>query len=219
MKIYSIHFNRPDYVKIQYDLSLKLGYQLIVVNNGCHQGIHDACTKNNIDEISVKNIGHNSHSHGNAINQLFKICPEPEDCGIIDHDIFLLEKIQFSNRDIIALNQSRGLFNYFWPGFLFWKKHVPMKNINFTPNGIGDTGANTNSIYSKNEYKISKIKENLLFVDQSNKIKQSNGYSELYQKNRLLAIHAINASTWHSQFSKNKTDLINSKIQLFLHEK
>lgn len=216
MKVYSIHFNKPDFVSIQNQFCKKIGYHLVVVNNGENKEIHNACIQEGVEEIHTKNIGINSFSHANSINQLFEIISDSEDCGIIDHDLFLLKPLDFKNNNIIALKQSRGSFSYFWPGFLFWKKEVLMKKINFSPNSIGDTGANTNLILKDLNSKINFVKEKHIFDSmQSNSI-QSDGYSELYLNDELVAIHAMNGSHWHSGFSETKTEKLNNIINNIL---
>ena len=212
MKIYSIHFNRPDFVSIQNQCCKKIGYNLVIVNNGGNEDIRKACDQEGIEEIKTKNIGANSFSHGNSINQLFKIAPNPETCGIIDHDLFLNKPINFKNNNIIARKQSRGENSYFWPGFLFWKKDVPMKKIDFTPSGIYDTGANTNSIFNDLNSKINFLEERY----HNNNIIQSNGFSEFYLNDELVAIHAINGSNWHSAFSESKVKTLNNLIHNIL---
>ena len=217
MKIYSVHFNRPDYAQMQYQISQDLGHNLVIVNNGPSPEIHKFCAQNQIPEIPVKNQSIRSFSHAQAIHQLFKMCPESEDCGIIDHDIFLCKNIQFNDYDIITWKQSRGAYNYFWPGFLFWKKHIPMKNINFAPNGIGDTGANTNSLYCNNQYKILEVAHKHILIDNSNQSLPTNGYTNFYSNNQLLAVHAINASNWHSKFSPRKELYIKHLVKEMRH--
>tara|TARA_B110000305_G_C19365778_1_gene601835 strand:+ start:667 stop:1224 length:558 start_codon:yes stop_codon:yes gene_type:complete len=184
----------------------------VVVNNGGNEDIHKACDQEGVEEIKTKNIGTNSFSHGNSINQLFKIAPNPETCGIIDHDLFLEKPIDFKSNNIIAYKQSRGDFSYFWPGFLFWKKDVPMKKIDFTPNSIGDTGANTNAIFNDLNSKINFIKEQ----HEDNNTIQSDGYSKFYLNDELVAIHAINGSNWHSAFSESKTKTLNDLLHNIL---
>lgn len=213
MKTYSIHFNRPDFISIQNQFCKKIGYNLVVINNGGNEEIHKACIQEEVEEIQTKNIGTNSVSHANSINQLFEIASDLEDCGIIDHDLFLLKPLDFKNNNIVALKQSRGSFSYFWPGFLFWKKEVLMKKINFLPNNLGDTGSNTSLILKDPNSKINFVKEKHMCDAVQPKSIQSDGYSELYLNDELVAIHAINGSNWRSGFSKTKTEKLNNLIK------
>lgn len=212
MKIYSIHFNRPDYAKIQHQISQDLGHDLIIVNNGPSADIHDTCLQNKITEIPIKNKGTLSHSHANAINELLKVKSDSEDFGLIDHDVFLFKNVEIDNWDILTLKQSRGSYDYCWPGFLFCSHRVPIKSVNFNPFPPGDTGSKTHCFYSDKDYKISHIKENRIPCTDSSNNLQSNSYSELYLNDELLAIHATNGSGWHSKFSAKKESIIQSLI-------
>lgn len=185
----------------------------MVVNNGPNSDIHNICVQDKITEIPIKNKGANSHSHANAINQLLKIKPDVEDFGLIDHDIFLFKNVEIENWDILSLRQSRRGYDYCWPGFLFCSHRVPIKSIDFSPTLPGDTGFKTHYFYSDKDYKILHIKENHVLCTDSSESIQSNGYSELYLNNELLAIHAMNGSGWHSKFSQKKESIIQSLIK------
>lgn len=211
MRIYSIHFNRPSFIPIQYESCKNLGHELIVVNNGKNKLIHEACRNLRIQEIPTENIGTLSHSHGNAINQLFKINNAPEDCGIIDHDVFLKKSIDFKDSNIVGLKQNRKIFNYLWPGFLFWKKCVNMKLVNFLPCRKADTGANTSIVYERSKSKTALVEEK--HIRNGEKPIHSHGFSELYLHGQLVAIHAINGSNWHSEYCQSKVDLLLKNIQ------
>ena len=43
MIYYSIHFNRPDFIRIQNDLAKKFNDKLVIINNGSNKEIEDTC--------------------------------------------------------------------------------------------------------------------------------------------------------------------------------
>ena len=114
IKIYSIHFNRPDFVHLQSRTLKKFlndEFELIVVNNAnvknLHEAISKACKIEGIREIRVdRNIDYNAaraypgYHHSIAMNEIMatEIKVHNDICVILDGDVFLLGDYSFSER-------------------------------------------------------------------------------------------------------------------------
>jgi hypothetical protein len=211
IKYYSIHFNRPDFVKIQFELSKLVGYDLVIVNNGGNKEIKNICENLNIEHIeTVDNSSSGaSYSHGNSINQLMKKINFSENWGIIDHDIFIVEKIEINDFEILSWQQKNVKDSpYLWPGFLICKSGVNLSDINFLPKTDipGDTGSGTNKIL--NNYKIKWVDTSITWEELS-----KGGYQtkdiivDFSIDDRIVAYHYLNGSNWVNNVnntSKNK---------------
>jgi len=169
MIYYSVHFNRPDFIPIQRECVEKFAYgKLVILNNGPQPSINEACKKNgvichNIKVPYLKKVFLNpSKSHAYALNQLNGIIDYSDDWCILDHDLFPIKKIEFTNFDILSVIQNRPLYeNYLWPGFMAGKKDISLKEIDFSPRSGMDTGAGTSKLLQKG-YKIKNLREDYI---------------------------------------------------------
>ena len=99
-------------------------------------------------------------------------------------------------------NKKEIILIIFGPVFCFGEKHVPMESIDFTPCRKSDTGANTSLLYDKFSIKTKLVEEkNICNPDEPI---HSHGFSEIYLYGKLIAIHAINGSNWHSGYDQLK---------------
>jgi hypothetical protein len=214
MKLYSIHFNRPDFVEIQYNQSKKSNYELVVVNNGRNKDITDVCNRLGIELIEIDNIGKGnpSLSHGSAINQIKDKIDYSKDWGLIDHDLFIVKQIDMLDYDIITWKQLNIPDKpYMWPGFLLCKAGVNLSNVDFRPGvGVGgDTGSDTYKYINKYNVGFIDIKE---IGDKTKALKQDSPMLfEFYLKD-LIAIHYLNGSNWTNNLDKNKDFLLKNYI-------
>lgn len=208
IKYYSIHFNRPDFVKIQFELSKIVGYELVIVNNGRNIEIENICKELNIQHIETNNNNSKgpSYSHGNSINQLMKKINFNENWGIIDHDMFIVKQIDFKNFDIISWEQKnvKGK-SYLWPGFIICRSGIDLSGINFLPGTDipGDTGSGTHKIL--NNYNINWANTSITWEELS----KGN-----YQK-KVVGHHYLNGSNW---VNNDNNELKNKKIYKILND-
>jgi hypothetical protein len=114
IKIYGIHFNRPDFVHLQsrtLKRFLKDDFEFIVVNNANTQesfeAISTACKKESVREVGIsRNIDCNAaraypgYHHSIAMNEIMatEIKAHNDICVILDGDAFLLADYSFSER-------------------------------------------------------------------------------------------------------------------------
>lgn len=208
MKLYSIHFNRPDFIEIQYEQSKKYNHQLVVVNNGRNPQIKEVSERIGVEYLETDNHSYGSLSHGMSINQILPLIDMKSDWGLIDHDLFITTDIEFGDSDIITMRcDNIPQTPYMWPGFLLCKGGVDLSDIDFRP-GIGipaDTGSDT--FRKVNDYKISWIDVKYYGEKNKNLIQDSNIICEFYNDKNLLAYHYLNGSNWtggDSIESKNK---------------
>lgn len=204
MKYYSVHYNRPDFIKIQKQF---IDGELIVINNHCSYEIEETCKELNIKYFNLKNPYSLSMSHGYALNFLKTIIDYSDDYCIIDHDLFPYKPINFEKYDIIGCKSNNNPnIPYLWPGFLAIKKEIKLDNINFYPGLIhnGDTGCDTHNLIKKiGIEKIHFCKEEYLGI-KTNEYFQT---SPILSKFDDYCIHYLNGSNW----MKTNTNVINEK--------
>mgnify|MGYP003333785699 CR=1 FL=1 len=212
---YSIHYNRPDFVEIQYKLSQILDYKLFIVNNGENKLIKKKCRDLRINNyIETKNVGTLSHSHGNAINEILPLIDMSQPYGFIDHDVFILSKIYMINNDILSWKQENVINqHYLWPGLLICKENTNLLGVNFLPGiGInGDTGCDTYRIIKN--YKVKWLETSIDNTAYMNKnIQHTNEIMRFDIRNTIVAYHYINGSNW----AKSSTNSTKNNILLTL---
>jgi len=219
IKYYSIHFNRPDFVKIQFELSKLVGYELVIVNNGNNIEIQNICKELNIQHIKTDNESSKgpSYSHGNSINQLMSKINFKENWAIIDHDMFIIKQIDFKNFDIISWEQKNVKDNsYLWPGFMICRSGIDLSDINFLPGTDipGDTGSGTNKILNK--YNINWANTSISWEELSKgNYQKRDTIVDFIVNNEIVAHHYLNGSNW---INNDKNNLKNKKIYKILNE-
>lgn len=215
MKYYSIHFNRPDFVEIQYNLSKKVGYDLVIVNNGRNKSIKDISEKLNVEYIETDNIGKNSMSHGNSINQILPKINMNKEWGLLDHDMFIIENIDFTDFEITSIKCDNIKDKpYLWPGMIICKGGVDISNIDFKP-GVsikGDTGSGTNLIVDN--FKIKWCEKKYIGVKNKLMIQNSTIITKHMIDQKVIGYHYLNGSNWtEGDGIENKNKLLMKLIK------
>lgn len=147
MIFYTVAFNKPEFIDIQ---KKYLPGKLVVVNNGKNSLIKSKCESLDIPCHEIENHESSpSKSHGNALNFLKNIIDYTEDYCILDHDFVVYKKINFFQNDIVTSKCVNGNVIHMWPGFIAAKNYVNIREIDFLPNHNGDTGVNTQQLFSK----------------------------------------------------------------------
>ena len=105
MKIYSVHYNKPEYIGLQkksFEKWIKFDFEFIVVNNSI-----EANTKRKIEEesknLSLRTIdsfnnvsGNPSVSHSQSFQYILNDLSEGDIAMVLDHDIFLFNNLETS---------------------------------------------------------------------------------------------------------------------------
>lgn len=203
MIFYSVHFNRPDFIKIQKKCIDKIGGKLVIIDNGTDPKIEEECKKLNINyhKYEGEKTTDPSRSHGLALNFARKLIDYSDDWCLIDHDLFPLKEIDFGDFDIISIPQIRQAVTYLWPGFTAAKKKIRIDNIDFLPNHKGDTGCNTDELLL-NGNKLKAIKETYMGDPVTGYYQNSLVIVEIGD----LAIHYMNGSEWMPTDKNISTD-------------
>jgi hypothetical protein len=221
MIFYSVHFNRPDFIKIQKECVDRIGGKLVVVKNSNNPVIDEECKRLGVSCYSNPRIENSSpsHSHGSALNFITEIIDYSDDWCTLDHDFFPLKEIKFEDYDLIGLihgGESAG--NYLWPGFMAGKKSIPLSGINFLPSPGRDTGSGTSVLLSRN-YKVRQVKEDHIgFKDIDVPLQKQSGIVKFED----FGIHYLNGSGWmpiDEKVSKEKISFLQETINLLLLQK
>jgi hypothetical protein len=156
LKIYSIHYNKPEYIKLQLNSFVKninIPFEFIVINNSSDEHISkqilDECDslgiKNYKNINNIKSLGSDSHNMG--LQHFVNLINNDDEVLLIDHDIFLIDNLrieEYRNYDICYLEQERENIKYPWPGLIYFNNIKNKNNINLSPcivNGVRlDTG-------------------------------------------------------------------------------
>ena len=197
MTLYAIHFNRPDFIRIQFDLAVKNGYKFIVVNNGGNENIKKVCLELGIERIDTVNNANGSVSHGSAINQILGKIDYNEDYGIIDHDLFIHEKLYFNGFDIIGRPLTNGNFvPYLWAGLMIFRAGIDIRKIDFLPYPSirGDTGCMTYDFIKSKNVKWCDVE----YVGESSVCDFQNKliFEKYSVDGSQFALHYVNGSNW-----------------------
>jgi hypothetical protein len=183
MKIYTICFNRPEFIELQLKSAKKFVEdfeELIVINNAIDNVKYFNDIKIFCDSLNIKCIPvptnylgsytSPSRSAAMSMNYLFNnILPDNENCCIIHSDMFFINKINLTSlldeNDIIYYPQYRENFkiHYCYDGFciLNLKKNSTLKTMNWDngfiiPNTeLTDAGGATH-FYLQNNKNITK---------------------------------------------------------------
>lgn len=194
MKVYSVHFNRPDFVEIQKKCLDKIeGYELVVINNQSNPQIESKCRELG---VTCYNHTHNpglssSLSHGSALNFLRGIIDRSEDWCITDHDVFICKNIDLSETDLISIQQMKNGKSYLWPGFIAGKKEISVSHIDFSPHGDFDTGGGTHVLVDEG-HRVKWVQEEYLGEPTTGFLQNS----KVIIKISDLAVHYLNGSCW-----------------------
>ena len=175
MKIYSVNYNKPEYIGLQkksFEKWIKFDFEFVVVNNSVESSI-----KKKIEEeskiLGLRTIdssnsvsGNPSVSHSQSFQYILNDLSEGDVAMVLDHDIFLfnnLETSYFEKYDLVILSQIRGHVEYPWPGCLIFNKIKRKESISITPVTIEgnpcDTGGSMHYYLKENALNIKRINE------------------------------------------------------------
>lgn len=214
MRIYSIHYNKPEYIDIQYNSfkkNIKFNYEFIILDNSIDieikKNIKIKCEQLDIKYIDcINNIRlMDSTSHQNALSKLVDIIEINETFMLLDHDIFIINELTedfFSNYDLLFVNQTRGNVDYPWPGLMIFNKLKNKDKLSFNSgliNGYNcDTGGAMYYFLKNNNLKIKKLDTKYL-----------NNSKELMQTHENIFLHLISGSDWNKDYDlESKLDKI-----------
>jgi len=208
MKIYSIHYNKPEFIILQkrsIDKYIKFPNEFIILDNSV-----DPVIKNDIRNItqhlSLQYIDCNNNlysndsiSHQNALSKIKDIVSDGETFMIIDHDVFIISNLfesYFDKHDMVYLNQTRGTVNYPSTVLIIFNKIKNKSQISFISETIDghkcDTGG---GMYHY-------IKDNNVCIKYMNE-----GYIEsgpmLMSILDNIFIHLISGSDWNKDYNLN----------------
>lgn len=218
MKIYSIHYNKPEYVEIQYKTISKFvnfPYEFIILDNSI-----DGYIKSQLVEITstlgLKYIdcqnkigGMSSISHQNSFRYLLEDVNEGDTMMIIDHDVFLFDYLEaeyYSDYDLVMLPQIRGSITYPWPGMIIFNKVKNKNQISFDSGLFEgeycDTGGKLYYYIQNNNLKVKSVNE-IYFND-----------GELLSSNLdNIFIHLVSGSDWNKNYNlQEKINFLLKKI-------
>jgi len=180
MKIYTICFNRPEFIELQLKSAIKFVEdfeELIVLNNAVdnlenYKKINETCQALNIKcyQIPFKYAEYykvsNSHSAAFSMNYLFEeVLQDHENCCIIHSDMFFIKRVNLqellSDNDIIYYPQYRQNFgiHYCYDGFCILNlvKNKSLKTMKWN-NGVlisntelTDAGGATHFFFEQNK--------------------------------------------------------------------
>lgn len=177
---YVIYYNKPDFIKFQYDLIRKYctdDYEYIIVNNGKDNEkakiITDFCTKNKIREVQTYQFRlPKVYDHTRVLKYVYKelLSKDNSDFRVImDQDIFPYGK--FNIGEIIKDNDIAGIKlgnppHYVCSFIMIHGKNLDLSNINIRPESAQDASMWTWGIEKK--YKVKWINHT------------TQGYREIY---------------------------------------
>jgi hypothetical protein len=221
VKIYSIHYNKPEYIKIQNDTIKKyvnFDYEFIIVNNAYDSEIRTKINQSSelldLRTIQCNNSikGLSSISHQNSFKYIIDDFKNGDDVMIIDHDLFLMDYLNTSyyekyDMTILPLNPwqngIRGSVEYPWPGLIIFNKVKNKEQISFNSGSIEnqpcDTGGHLYYYIKNNNLNIKRISESSLETDEL-----------LMSSLDNIFLHLISGSGWNKNYD------LESKINLML---
>ncbi len=209
VKIYSIHYNRPDFVKWQFD-SFKAHlkdemFEYFVINNAREQHVRDAITRQATELGLSENVIH-THSdtpfhlagkhHADSLNMVWKShMVHDKDCYVVfvDGDCFLIKDFsvnEFMNDEWILAGprqQREYVYHYLTPTIVIanMEKLPEPETIDWEGTGVNgtrlDTGGGLYWYYEKHP----EIKSLTKPLNSSWHIKQENGNKHCLPKELL----------------------------------
>lgn len=229
LEIYSIHYNKPEYLQLQIDSFKKfinIDYKFIVIDNSIDESISKRikiiCENNNLEYIYSNNkVIHGpqyygwSHIHGLNLFKDNLLKASNNYIMLIEHDIFLCNNLdsmfeRISNNSICGVYQNRGHINYLHPGLLFFNKLMcdKLDEIDFLGGHVEgihvDVGGQTHNYIKRENIKTEYIDE---FV--------SSGLDEILKIN--IFYHMVDGSNWSNKSSEINTIKLN-KIKNIIYE-
>ncbi len=220
IKIYSIHYNKPEFIRLQknsIDRYLKIQNDFIILDNSTDPSIKNEIRKItnelNLSYIDCGNqiLSNDSISHQNALSKLVDIINDGDTFMMIDHDVFLISDMVedfYNGYDMVFLNQTRGNINYPSTVLIIFNKIKNKSQISFSSGNINgdqcDTGGCLYHYIKDNDPKIRHISEDHI----------ENG-PMLMSILENTFVHLISGSDWNKQYDLNgKIDYIKEKYKI-----
>lgn len=216
MKIYSIHYNRPEYIQLQSHTlrsHMKIEYTFTIVDNSI-----DYTTKSKIMEETQRlglgyiNCNNNirymsSESHQNSFKYILSDVSEGDVFMIIDHDIFLIGDLTedyYTTHDMVFLEQWRGKVSYPWPGMIIFNGLTDKDMISFNSGVVEGESCDTGG--SMYEYIKSRTQKHV----REKYINQGNLLSATLDG---IFLHLISGSGWNDNYDLvGKLRILSEKI-------
>ena len=209
IKIYSIHYNKPEYIYFQYKTFQKFAkfpLEFIIVDNSVDNFIKFKI-QNIIAELGLRcidcknsDINMSSISHQNSFKFILEDFNNGESIMILDHDVFLYNEITddyYKNYEIVMLAQPKGNVIYPWPGLLIFNNIKNKEQLSFDSGLVEgqhcDTGGHLYYYILNNKPKCKFINEKYFDTD---KMLMSNLDDKF--------IHLISGSGWNPNFDLEK---------------
>lgn len=219
VKIYTIHFNKIEYLKFQYDLLLKFcsdNFQYIVINNGvninCIEEISEFCKINNIEEIRTPHlfdfkgrILYKAQDHARVLKYIYDTFIQYDNSKlrvIMDSDIFPFKKFSFF--DLIDNCQIAGIsmeqpYRYISSFVSIFGNEVNLSNIPILTEENKDSGLWTKEYVEK--YKTKWLKhtapirdKEITYIFKNSNLKLPNNQHFMFIESCL--IHYWQGSGW-----------------------
>jgi hypothetical protein len=220
MKIYSIHYNKPEYIELQkksFDKWVKFDYEFIVVNNAIDINLINLISTTSQD-LGLRTIncnnnisGMSSVSHQNSFKYIIDDVQDGDNVMIVDHDLFVMNEVDesyYNKHDMVILPQLRGNIEYPWPGLIIFNNIKRKCEISFDSvtieNESCDTGGKMYYYIKDNNLNIKKVNES--YFDDG---------SMLMSNLDNIFIHLISGSGWNSAYDlENKLIFLKEKIKI-----
>jgi hypothetical protein len=220
VKIYSIHYNKPEYIELQkksFYKWVKFNYEFIVVNNAVDISLNESI-KNKSNELGLRTINCNnivsdmsSISHQNSFKYIIDDIEDGDNVMIVDHDLFVMNELNenyYKYFDMVILPQLRGNVEYPWPGMIIFNNIKKKNEISFesglVENEYCDTGGKIYYYIKNNNLSVKKINESYFDTD-----------SMLMSNLDDIFIHLISGSGWNSTYDlESKLILLKEKIKI-----
>lgn len=220
MKIYSIHYNKPEYIELQkksFDKWIKFKYDFIIVNNAIDINIINSIStiteslglrmiycNNDISSMS-------SISHQNAFQYIIDDVTDGDNIMILDHDLFVISELNenyYKGFDMVILPQLRDSIEYPWPGMIIFNNIKKKNDISFASGlieGVScDTGGNIYYYIKNNNLNVRKINESYF----------DNGRMLMSNLDNIF-LHLISGSGWNSNYDlANKLRFLKEKLSI-----
>ena len=229
LEIYSIHYNKPEYAKLQIDSFKKFinnDYSFTIIDNSINENISrdikNICDENGIGYLKTDNKTPHDHmhygwSHIYGLNYFKNLLLNSESVYImlIEHDIFLCSDIEkmyniVSENSICGVYQERGDINYLHPGLLFFNKPLCV-NLNDIDFGGGHVENTHVDVGGQTHYYINRSDIKTFYID--NEI-ISSGLEDI---NGQIFYHMVDGSNWsNNSESINRQKL--EKIKKIIYE-
>lgn len=160
--IYSVYYNRPEFLSIQYNQLLKYctdSFEFIVLNNGMDQNttenISKECLRLNIKEINFIQLDRHhycSHDHIQALDYLYHNYVNVNNTSkirvVMDSDIFAFSKFSFydllKDYDVVGLS----MINYFSAIYTMYNNTVDLTGFEINAK-CADSGSGTGVLMLK----------------------------------------------------------------------